>query len=348
MGESELCGPYYSKKDGGHMEQVYPLQIGYTGTEVHGISFIGSNGVINNNANIYISDLLSARGSVYGINFYPNNNIDIHKDAKILISEIHAGAFLSKKAINNIPDVLPNTLPRSCAIDVWNNKEHKDLTDDLNTNVNFHGIIRRNYNAKCMTKHDKCSFSYSKIDDEYRDKDILQIDLLNQHIDNKQCQLINDDDEFIGLQFSTKDSHKQSLKILSLQSNGQKNKNMIASNYISSGGQSNAGKKIEQYIGKYFRTELYLSVITLIIVITIIVTAWKMCMDDNKYTRKTKLINGYEYAVFKGNDDDETRNNDNKNKRNNIYGTSPLMHYVNSYGAKNNDTIDNQQEDYIK
>merc|ERR1712048_1200561 len=68
FGESELCGAYFSAQSGGHHNQQYPVQIGYTGNEVHGLTMIGSEGVIR--GEIAISDLLSARGSCFGLNFY--------------------------------------------------------------------------------------------------------------------------------------------------------------------------------------------------------------------------------------------------------------------------------------
>ena len=41
---STLCGEYESNDDGGHRKQLWPLQRGYTGTEVRALAIVSSNG----------------------------------------------------------------------------------------------------------------------------------------------------------------------------------------------------------------------------------------------------------------------------------------------------------------
>ena len=113
FGNSKLCGKYSSSKNGGHHNQEYPQQIGYTGNEVHGITIIVSQGKINANSNIYINDLISARGSSFGINFYGSNNFKIKENAVMILNNIHAGAHLTDKQFNDTfgDNILPNTPP---------------------------------------------------------------------------------------------------------------------------------------------------------------------------------------------------------------------------------------------
>ena len=41
---STLCGEYESNDDGGHRKQLWPLQRGYTGTEVRALAIVSSSG----------------------------------------------------------------------------------------------------------------------------------------------------------------------------------------------------------------------------------------------------------------------------------------------------------------
>merc|ERR1712048_532626 len=71
---SYICGNYQSSSDGGHRNQNYPLQRGYTGTEVHALSMVSSSGKMDN---VHIHNIVSARGDALAIQFFPSNEVTI-------------------------------------------------------------------------------------------------------------------------------------------------------------------------------------------------------------------------------------------------------------------------------
>merc|ERR1712048_1127890 len=109
-----VCGKYFNSVNGGHKYQQYPMQVGYTGNEVHGISLIGSECLIADEAEIEIDNLLSARGSVFGLQLYPNSNVNVFNNVKIHVNNVHAGAYLTGKELLQLKmHMVPNAVPRS-------------------------------------------------------------------------------------------------------------------------------------------------------------------------------------------------------------------------------------------
>ena len=103
---SYVCGNYESEKDGGHRNRNYPLQHGYTGTEVHAISFAGSKRTVNN---VKIENVASGCGDVYCTQLFPDNKIEI---GHIEINDLHAGAYLYGGELPE-EDPMPNKIPRA-------------------------------------------------------------------------------------------------------------------------------------------------------------------------------------------------------------------------------------------
>lgn len=149
---SYICGNYQSSSDGGHRNQNYPLQRGYTGTEVHALSMVSSSGQLDN---IKISNIVSARGDAMAIQLFPSNKVTF--GANIEISDIHAGAALDVNAVAALKPAhfLPNKVPRACAITVWTyTDEDNDYTENVVTFEDKDAI-----SAKCLTMHTDCSDS---------------------------------------------------------------------------------------------------------------------------------------------------------------------------------------------
>merc|ERR1712176_1191690 len=111
---SYVCGHYESTDDGGHRNQNFPLQRGYTGTEVHAISAIASSGSMDR---VKVRDIVSARGDAFGVQFFPGNVFKIGGD--VSIENVHAGAALGKNVLPSLENHMPNKIPRACAVDVW-------------------------------------------------------------------------------------------------------------------------------------------------------------------------------------------------------------------------------------
>ena len=181
FGDSDLCGRYFTGKNGGHHNQEYPVQIGYTGNEVHGISFVGSSGSFEQSANVVITDLVSARGSSFGLNFYSGNDFAVQQDVRLQLDNIHSGAYLDTQEVHQLEqELLPNTVPRSCALDVWTaDDNHIEFDDDA--------LLE----SRCVSGFGSCSFRYSEIDRSYlKDHDVLNMDHLDGAIDNAHCDYI--------------------------------------------------------------------------------------------------------------------------------------------------------------
>jgi len=150
---SWICGHYASKNDGGHSMQRAPIQYGYTGTEIHGLSVINSKGAIDN---LSIRKIISARGDAAGLRLYPGNQLTL---GTISISDIHAGAYAkSTDLLLNDENFLPNKKPRACAIDYWTYHDEDDAT--LTQNVITYDESK--ISASCLTYMTQCSWGYSK------------------------------------------------------------------------------------------------------------------------------------------------------------------------------------------
>eukprot|EP01083_Nonionella_stella_P196255 722277_1 len=147
---SYVCGHYESTDDGGHRNQNFPLQRGFTGTEVHALSFVGSTGSINN---INIHNIISARGDALAIQFFPSNQIEVGENIKI--TDIHAGAHLPKSLLTALDDSMPNKIPRACAITIWTWTDEE--AEFYSNKISF--VNKNNVNAKCLTTHTFCSNS---------------------------------------------------------------------------------------------------------------------------------------------------------------------------------------------
>ena len=161
---------------------------------------------------------MSARGSVFGINFYADNNITFGRDTVVEITEVHAGAFLDDEEVDGLMEgdsvSLPNTVPRACGVDLWN------MAD-----VTFGG----NHRVWCMSKYDECALDYSLFAEQallldqpdeddvagVGDGDGLDVVLQNEEyleVNNTGCQLVDaNTGRFVGMAYSDMMSHRESL-----------------------------------------------------------------------------------------------------------------------------------------
>jgi len=149
---SWVCGHYSNAEDGGHRNQRSPMQYGYTGTEIHGVSVINSIGSIEN---LSVNKIISARGDAAGLRLYPGNQLTL---GTISISDIHAGAYAkSSDLLLDTETFLPNKLPRACGIDHWTYYDEDDDTLTLNDITYDESKIT----VSCLTYMTECSWSYS-------------------------------------------------------------------------------------------------------------------------------------------------------------------------------------------
>merc|ERR1712154_466651 len=77
---SYICGNYESTDNGGHRNQNFPLQRGFTGTEVHALSMVSSSGTMDN---VKITNIVSARGDAMAIQLFPSNKVTIGSNIHI-------------------------------------------------------------------------------------------------------------------------------------------------------------------------------------------------------------------------------------------------------------------------
>jgi len=147
---SYICGNYDSTDNGGHRNQNFPLQRGFTGTEVHALSFVSSSGKLDN---VHIHNIVSARGDALAMQFFPGNEVEI--GANVKIEDIHAGAALSKNVLGSLENSMPNKIPRACAITVWTwTDEESEMFENAISFVDKDAVT-----AKCLTTHTACSDS---------------------------------------------------------------------------------------------------------------------------------------------------------------------------------------------
>jgi len=187
VGESELCAEYYASKD--ENDGPYPEGTGYTGTEVHGISFIGSTGNVREAANIQIDDLLSAHGSAYGINFYADNGIRVNEAVKIRISDVHAAAadLDVDEQIRGEPTPISFPIPRACGIDLGHSAE-----------VHFGSHAQ----LHCVSQYESARDCASDLESA---REMIETD-------NAGCRIMDADGRFVGLERSAREfsSHHES------------------------------------------------------------------------------------------------------------------------------------------
>jgi len=147
---SYICGNYDSTDNGGHRNQNFPLQRGFTGTEVHALSFVSSSGNVEN---LHIHNIVSARGDALAMQFFPGNRVTI--GANIKIEDIHAGAALSKDVLGALDNSMPNKVPRACAITVWTWTDEEQ--EFYPNEIEF--TDRDAIDARCLTTHTVCDDS---------------------------------------------------------------------------------------------------------------------------------------------------------------------------------------------
>jgi len=147
---SYVCGHYDSTNNGGHRNQNFPLQRGYTGTEVHAISAIASSGSIDR---VKVRDIVSARGDAFGIQFFPGNVFKI--GGYVSIENVHAGAALGKNVLPSLENHMPNKIPRACAVDVWTYTDEESFP--VGNRIEW--VDKEKMRAKCLTTHTYCGNS---------------------------------------------------------------------------------------------------------------------------------------------------------------------------------------------
>jgi len=147
---SYICGNYEGTDNGGHRNQNYPLQRGFTGTEVHALSMVSSAGSLDN---VHIHNIVSARGDALAIQFFPSNKVTV--GSNVVIEDIHAGAALSKAVLGALSNSMPNKIPRACAVTVWSWTDEE--ADFFQNDISF--VDKDAVRAKCLTTHTHCSDS---------------------------------------------------------------------------------------------------------------------------------------------------------------------------------------------
>ena len=118
---SYACGEYFGfskETGGGHFKQRLPMQSGFSGNMLQGMSIVSSTN-INFNGLIDISNLNNDYSSAYGISFWPSNDITIKQDCLIKVNQIKAGIEFdtSNDEFADITvDSYPNQSPEGCGI----------------------------------------------------------------------------------------------------------------------------------------------------------------------------------------------------------------------------------------
>ena len=187
---SDICGEYeYGHGTGaGHFLQKTPMQTGFSGNMMQGISIVNSNVKLED---INIHDIGSATGVAYGIAIWKDNNINLNGD--IINENIHAGFQLELEKEFNYHS-RPNRAPEACGVmTYWS---YGDDTSIISTN-NEDSL---NVINQCITGHIGCFDSdsygasmlgtYQNCNDLDREKRALK-PIYRKEMDDKLLELKN-------------------------------------------------------------------------------------------------------------------------------------------------------------
>jgi len=119
----EVCGPYELI----HITfEDMDIQYGYTGTKAHGLVI----DYVTGDYTIKIENIESFHGEANGMTIYKESFVNL---GNIVVNNINAGTQLNEDDVQQI--VLPNTVPRACAVDIHDDTEisyvHGESVDDL-------------------------------------------------------------------------------------------------------------------------------------------------------------------------------------------------------------------------
>ena len=126
---SLFCGEYsmagedlHGTGGGAHLRQVSPMQTGFSGNNLNGISIVGSKNIRFKNE-IFVYNLNNKYGEGHGISIWPNAEIILLSDTNVIVSDLNMGTGLTQDDIDSYNlswTSRPNRIPESCAIRVEN------------------------------------------------------------------------------------------------------------------------------------------------------------------------------------------------------------------------------------
>ena len=143
---SELCGEYDwgFHNGGGHFLQKMPMQTGFSGNMVQGISIVNSDATLSD---INVHDIGSATGLTYGIALWKDCKIELSGD--IVSSNIMAGFQLDIDSFDY--DSRPNKAPEACGI-----LAYWDFEGDETSVSKKEDGKELNIMSECVTGHVGC------------------------------------------------------------------------------------------------------------------------------------------------------------------------------------------------
>ena len=198
---STFCGKYskagedlHGTGGGGHLRQVSPMQIGFSGNNLNGISIVGSKHIQFKNE-IFLYNLNNKYSEGHGISIWPNSEITILSNTNVIVSDLNVGYGLTQNDIDFHElswDSRPNRIPESCAIRLENKEE--DDSDTLIKSKIFNQengenikLLSCNVNGHVTCLGDK-NYGFSMFGDYQKNND----QCINQHFTISQYLTADD------------------------------------------------------------------------------------------------------------------------------------------------------------
>ena len=139
---SNVCTKFFNSDGTGYSGQTYPMQRGFSGNNLQGISICSSVNVYIDGS-VYLSNFVNDYSETSGISVWTGNDVTISSTSNILISNIYSGIKLYDDDDDNDNDVklltyndLPNRSPESCGFRIETDVDTNILYDSTITFLN--------------------------------------------------------------------------------------------------------------------------------------------------------------------------------------------------------------------
>merc|ERR1712154_11425 len=124
-----VCGPY----DGPSLTtEDIDISYGYTATRSHGMVIDYTSGDYKN---LHIENVESFHGEANGLTFYKESYINLEN---VIINNINAGSKMNDESVAAL--VLPNLVPRACAVDIHDQTEINYIDGEDIDNIRINNI----------------------------------------------------------------------------------------------------------------------------------------------------------------------------------------------------------------
>jgi hypothetical protein len=148
-----ICGEYGgfmggdSGFAGGHFRQTMPMQIGFSGNTVQGMTINAATDITLSNINVH--DLTSYYGAAFGVALWPATSVTLKND--VTVSDITAGSLFVDDGTYKYLWNVTNKLPEACAV-----RSMEAFMSDGYEYTSEITIERAAFDIECISGSTKC------------------------------------------------------------------------------------------------------------------------------------------------------------------------------------------------